>query len=153
MRKNIQEGTKYNLHKTPPKNSNIVSIIACLKRRYHLHIFFKGCLPQMLMVPFLNNLSLARFSPRFIKNYVRTAVSAISAVSNSFIGMSAFSLGQVKSSAIFLAWNGINLVSFAGTLKHQLNDCPRNVFLPVFLLNKLLCRLISCEIYYLRFIS
>ena len=130
MRKNIQEWTKYNLRKTAPKNSNIVRNIACLKRRYHLH--FKGCLSQILVGPFLNTLSLARFSPLFITNYVRTATSVISAVSNSFIDMSAFSLGQVKSAAVFIACNGINMVIFSENLKHQLHDYPRNFFFPYF---------------------
>lgn len=151
MRKNIQEWTKCNLHKTAPKNSNIVGNIACLKRRYHLH--FKGCLSQILVGPFLNTLSLARFSPLFITNYVRTATSVISAVSNSFIDMSALLSGAGEKCGSLYSMQWYKYGNFQREFKASVARLPEKFFLPVFLLNKLLCRLISSEIYYLRFIS
>ena len=45
----IQEWTKQNLRK---------SDMVCLGRAYHHFKFFKGCLPQILLGPFLNSLNI-----------------------------------------------------------------------------------------------
>ena len=59
MGQSIQEWTKWNLWKTAFKKFEVIwsaSDMVCLNRPYHFK-FFKGCLPQIPLGPFLNTLS------------------------------------------------------------------------------------------------
>ena len=56
MRQYIQEWTKENLWKAAFKKFEVIwSALVCLGKPYHF-TFFKGCLPQILLSPFLNTL-------------------------------------------------------------------------------------------------
>ena len=56
MRQYIQEWTKENLWKAAFKKFEVIwSALVCLGKPYHF-TFFKGCLPQIILSPFLNTL-------------------------------------------------------------------------------------------------
>ena len=56
MRQYIQEWTKENLWKAAFKKFEVIwSALVCLGKPYHF-TFFKDCLPQILLSPFLNTL-------------------------------------------------------------------------------------------------
>ena len=63
MGQSIQEYTKQNLWKATFKKS-----VVCLARPYHFK-FFKGCLPQILLGPFLDILPHITLYSRLVLKY------------------------------------------------------------------------------------